>query len=148
QNDLIVREGERRGRVVFRRGRLEDATAAGRRIRMTWCEETQRRATADFDYVIHSSARDPMCGAGDNPFLSDLMQQGILRADPTGIGFDVDSECRPIGRDGSASARLGVAGPRTAGSRGDPLGVIFIAPHIRRMIPGLLAEIGASTPLT
>ena len=148
QNDLIVREGERRGRVVFRRGRLEDATAAGRRIRMTWCEETQRRATADFDYVINCTGLDPMFGAGDNPFLSDLMQQGILRADPTGIGFDVDSECRPIGRDGSASARLRVAGPPTAGSRGDPLGVIFIAPHIRRMIPGLLAEIGASTPLT
>jgi uncharacterized NAD(P)/FAD-binding protein YdhS len=115
---------------------------------MTWRDETQRRNTADFDYVINCTGLDPMFGAGDNPFLSDLMQQGILRADPTGIGFDVDSECRPIGRDGSASARLRVAGPPTAGSRGDPLGVIFIAPHIRRMIPGLLAEIGASTPLT
>jgi hypothetical protein len=35
-------------------------------------------------------------------------------------------------------------GPPTAGSRGDPLGVIFIAPQIRRMVPGLLAEVGAS----
>jgi uncharacterized NAD(P)/FAD-binding protein YdhS len=72
------------------------------------------------------------------------MRNGLLRADPTGIGFDVDSACRPIGREGVASARLRVVGPPTAGSRGDPLGVIFIASQIRRMIPELLAEVGAS----
>lgn len=144
QNDLIVREGERRGCVSFRRGRFEGATAAGDRIRMTWRDEAQHRTSADFDHVINCTGLDPMCGAGDNPFLQDLMRNGILRTDPTGIGFEVDSECRPIGRDGSASARLRVAGPPTAGSRGDPLGVIFIAQQIRRMIPGLLAEVGAS----
>jgi uncharacterized NAD(P)/FAD-binding protein YdhS len=144
QNDLIVREGERRGRVLFRRGRFEDATAAGDRIRMTWRDEMQHRTTADFDHVINCTGLDPMFGAGDNPFLRDLMRNGFLRAEPTGFGFDVDSECRPIRRDGSASARLRVVGPPTAGSRGDPLGVIFIAPQIRRMVPGLLAEVGAS----
>jgi uncharacterized NAD(P)/FAD-binding protein YdhS len=144
QNDLIVREGERRGSVLFRRGRFEDATAAGDRIRMTWRDEAQHRTTAEFDCVINCTGLDPMFGAGDNPFLRDLMRNGLLRADPTGIGFDVDSACRPIGREGVASARLRVVGPPTAGSRGDPLGVIFIASQIRRMIPELLAEVGAS----
>ena len=143
QNDLIVREGERQGRILFRRGRFEDAVASGRRIRATWQDETQRRTTAEFDLVVNCTGLDPMFGAADNPFLSDLMRQGILRVDPTGIGFEVDSYCRPIGRDGKASPRLRVAGPPAAGSCGDPLGVIFIAPHIRRMIPDLLAEVGA-----
>ena len=144
QNDLIVREGERLGRVLFRRGRFEDATAIGSRVRITWRDENRRRTTADFDHVVNCAGLDPMVGAGDNPFLRDLMRSGILRADPTGFGFEVDSECRPIGRDGFASVRLRIVGPPTAGSRGDPLGVIFIAPQIRRMIPGLVAEIGGS----
>jgi uncharacterized NAD(P)/FAD-binding protein YdhS len=148
QNDLLVREGERQGRVLFRRGRFEHASASGHRIRVTWRDETQHRTTNDFDHVVNCTGLDPMFGAADNPFLSDLMRQGILCADPTGIGFDVDSECRPIGRDRKASARLRVIGPPASGSRGDPLGVIFIAPHARRIIPGLLAEIGASPSVT
>jgi uncharacterized NAD(P)/FAD-binding protein YdhS len=146
QNDLIVREGERQGRVLFRRGRFEEAIALGGRIRATWRDQTQRRTSAEFDYVVNCTGLDPMFGAADNPFLNDLMRQGILCADPTGIGFEVDSECRPIGRDGRAVPRLRVAGPPAAGSCGDPLGVIFIAPHVRRMIPGMLAEVSASTP--
>jgi uncharacterized NAD(P)/FAD-binding protein YdhS len=146
QNDLIVREGERRGRVLFRRGWFEDATAAGDRIRMTWRDAAQRPTMADFDHIINCTGLDPMFGAGDNPFLTNLMRQGILRADPTGIGFEVDSECRPIGHNGAASVRLRVLGPPTAGSRGDPLGVIFIAPQIRRMVPGFLAEIAQPMP--
>jgi uncharacterized NAD(P)/FAD-binding protein YdhS len=67
QNDLIVREGERRGRVVFRRGRLETRPPRCRRIRMTWCERRSVE-TADFDYVINCTGLDPMFGAGDIPF--------------------------------------------------------------------------------
>jgi hypothetical protein len=55
------------------------------------------------------------------------MQQGILRADPTGIGFDVGFR---MPADRARWLRVGAAasaGPPTAGSRGDPLGVIFIA---------------------
>jgi len=57
------------------------------------------------------------------------------------MGIAVDAQCRPIGRGGSASPRLRVLGPPTAGALGDPLGVIFIAPQIRRMMPGLLETI-------
>ena len=63
QNDLIVREGERRGSVLFRRGRFEDATAAGDRIRMTWRDEAQHRTTDEFDYVMNCTGLDPLWGS-------------------------------------------------------------------------------------
>ena len=55
--------------------------------------------------------------------------------------FEVDAQCRPIGRDGAPTPGLRIVGPPSAGSLGDPLGVPFIAPQIRRMIPGILAEL-------
>ena len=55
--------------------------------------------------------------------------------------FEVDAECRPIGKDGAPSPGLRIVGPPSAGSLGDPLGVPFIAPQIRRMLPGVLAEL-------
>ena len=46
---------------------------------MTWRDASQRPTTADFDHVVNCTGLDPMFGAADNPFLMDLMRQGILR---------------------------------------------------------------------
>ena len=91
--------------------------------------------------VVNCTGLDPSCGAASNPFLADAVAQGFIRVDPTGFGFEVDVQCRPIGRDGAITPRLRVIGPPSAGSLGDPLGVPFIAPQIRRMLPGILAEL-------
>jgi hypothetical protein len=54
----------------------------------------------------------------------------------------VDARCRPIGTNGLAHPRLRVVGPPTAGTFGDPLGTLFIAPQIARVVPEMLDGLG------
>jgi uncharacterized NAD(P)/FAD-binding protein YdhS len=141
QNDAIAFAAEAEGRLAFRTGRLREARASGdASVDVRWTEAGGRTVEARFAAVVNCSGLDPAAGAARNPFLADLLAQGLLRADPTGLGFEVDGECRPIGRDGSPVPGLRILGPPTAGSCGDPLGAIFIAPQIRRVLPGLLAD--------
>ena len=141
QNDAIALAAERGGRLAFRTGRIREARAdGGGGIDVRWTEDGGRTIEGRFGAVVNCTGLDPAGGAASNPFLQDLLAQGLLRPDPTGLGFEVDAQCRPVARDGSPVPRLRVVGPPTAGSRGDPLGLIFIAPQIQRAIPGLLAE--------
>jgi uncharacterized NAD(P)/FAD-binding protein YdhS len=141
QNAAIAAAVEREGRLAFRKGRLREARASGEgRVDVRWAEAGGRSVEARFAAVVNCSGLDPAGGAATNPFLADLLAQGLLRADPTGLGFEVDGECRPIGRNGVAVRGLRVIGPPTLGSCGDPLGAIFIAPQVCRVLPGLLAD--------
>jgi uncharacterized NAD(P)/FAD-binding protein YdhS len=70
------------------------------------------------------------------------MRKALLQRDATGVGFAVDLRCRPIGLDERAHRRLRVVGPPTAGTLGDPLGTLFIAPQIARVVAGMLADLG------
>lgn len=142
QNEALARAAERDGRLAFRAGRLRSVRALDdRTLQVAWREPASQDRTRDFDAVINCTGLDPAMGATRNPFLLDLQSQGMVQRDATGMGIAVDAQCRPIGRNGNASPRLRVLGPPTAGALGDPLGVIFIAPQIRRMMPGLLETI-------
>ena len=50
---------------------------------------------------------DPSCGAASNPFLANLLSQGHIRRDPTGVGFEVDVQCRPVGKGGAGVDLVG-----------------------------------------
>ena len=99
---------------------------------------------------MNCTGLDPACGADENPFLASLVRKGLLQRDATGVGFAVDLRCRPIGVDEHAHPRLRVVGPPTAGTFGDPLGTLFIAPQIARVVAGMLPDLGvrgdAATP--
>jgi uncharacterized NAD(P)/FAD-binding protein YdhS len=142
QNAQIAAEAERAGMLAYAIGRLRAVRGEGKRIVVSWTGRAGRLAEESFDAVVNCTGLDPSCGARENPFLADLLSQGLIRADPTGFGFEVDARCQPVGRDGAPSRGLFMVGPPTAGSFGDPLGVPFIAPQIRRMLPGVLAELG------
>jgi hypothetical protein len=64
-----------------------------------------------------------------------------VRRDPTGFGFEVDTQCRPLSATGQADDRLRIFGPPSAGTMGDPLGVLFIAPQIARALPAMLSRL-------
>jgi uncharacterized NAD(P)/FAD-binding protein YdhS len=129
QNDAMVREAEREGRVRFVGLRGSDGL------------DSHLRGN---DVVINCTGLDPTGGLDDNPFLASLTDQGILSVDPSGVGFTVDAQCRPIGRGGTACERIRLIGPPTAGVFGDPLGVLFIVPQVRRILPGMLATLRAT----
>jgi uncharacterized NAD(P)/FAD-binding protein YdhS len=145
QNDAIARDAEARRAVRFVRARLYDAQADAKALHVAWLDHDSGARVADtFDAVVNCTGLDPACGADENPFLASLLRNGLLRRDATGLGFAVDAQCRPIGAQGLAHARLRLVGPPTAGTFGDPLGTLFIAPQIARVVPGMLAELRVS----
>jgi uncharacterized NAD(P)/FAD-binding protein YdhS len=144
QNDALVREAEQAGRVTFRAARVMAARAHGEGLLVALRDRGENRSREErFDYVVNCTGLDPASGARDNPLLTSLLDRGLLTLDASGMGFAVDAQCRPVGRDGSTSGALRMLGPPTAGTFGDPLGVLFIAPQIRRAVPGMLEAIGA-----
>ena len=50
-----------------------------------------------------------------NPVLQYLLEQGLIRPDPIGIGLDVTPDCAVIDRSGKPSAKLFAIGPLTRG---------------------------------
>lgn len=143
QNDALVREAEQAGRVTFRAARVIAARAQGDGLVVELRDRGAARTREEhFDYVVNCTGLDPASGAQDNPLLTTLLGRGLLTLDASGMGFAVDAQCRPVGRDGSACGALRMLGPPTAGTFGDPLGVLFIAPQIRRAVPGMLEAIG------
>jgi uncharacterized NAD(P)/FAD-binding protein YdhS len=70
----------------------------------------------------------------------------MCTVDPTGLGVLVDPACRAIAADGRALDALRVLGPPTAGVFGDPLGTVFIAAQIARVLDDLLETLAAAPP--
>jgi uncharacterized NAD(P)/FAD-binding protein YdhS len=64
-----------------------------------------------------------------NPALASLARQGLLRADPAGLGLDVDGDSRALGTNGIASADLLVSGPLARGRFGELMGLPQVAGH-------------------
>lgn len=134
QNLALVEAAEREGRVRYRVTRIVRAEADGARI----CVNGE-----SFEAVVNCTGLDPATGAADNPLLARLMERGVLSRDPSGVGFAVDADCRPLAGDGSAHPLLRVLGPPTAGTFGDPLGAPFIVPQVHRALPSMLATLDA-----
>ncbi len=146
QNATVVARAEREGRVAFRAARLHsvDVGEGVREVRVEWEDPATRAIHGGvFDAIINCTGLDPSMGMRENPFLASASERGMLRMDPTGIGVEVDGQCRPFDRRGGVVERLRVFGPPTAGSCGDPLGVVFIAAQIQRALPGMLATLAA-----
>jgi uncharacterized NAD(P)/FAD-binding protein YdhS len=146
QNDALVGDAVARGAIVYRRGAIGDVREDGRALSVSWIDAASRQImTGTFDAVVNCTGLDASCGARDNAFLAALLARGLLRRDPTGFGYEVDRECRPLGADGTANDRMRLFGPPTGGSMGDPLGVLFIAPQIARALPCMLRQLSHAT---
>jgi uncharacterized NAD(P)/FAD-binding protein YdhS len=144
QNEAIVHDAERQGQVVFRAAKVRSIEAGDGGALAVELHEGSTGAVRleTFDAVVNCAGLDSGGGAMRNPFLAALMQQGTLAPHAAGVGFAVDARCRPIGANGAPSDAVRVIGPPTAGAFGDPLGAIFIAAQIRRMLPGVYASLG------
>ena len=139
QNDAMVREAELAGRVSFAAARVRGVQAHEEALEVRLADAVHGERVERFDFLVNCTGLDPAAGARDNPLLAALLEQGVLSIDASGMGFAVDAQCRPLGRDGSAQPRWRMFGPPTVGTFGDPLGVLFIAPQIRRAVPSMLA---------
>jgi len=76
-----------------------------------------------FDAVVNCTGPDHGTVVQSNPVLQSMSEGGLLRADPHGLGIDVDSLARAIGRDGTPTRNVFVAGPLARGYFGELMGL-------------------------
>lgn len=140
-NDSLVRAAEARGEIQFAAATLTVVHAAPSDdvVRV----EMRRGAggeidTAEFDYVVNCTGLDAGSAWRLNPVLKVMIEVGLLRLDPTRMGFDVGVNCEALSCEGSPQPTLRVVGPPSAGTFGDPLGVPFISGQVRRILPDVL----------
>ncbi|QWA13972.1 FAD/NAD(P)-binding protein [Sodalis ligni] len=73
------------------------------------------------------------------PLLRALAGQGLIVADPLGLGLWVNADSQAIGSDGLADPRLLVAGPAARGRFGELIGLPQVAEHAQALATQLLA---------
>jgi uncharacterized NAD(P)/FAD-binding protein YdhS len=136
--DARVRAAEAAGQVRYRAARVQSVSALpDGSLQACWTDADGPKVRR-FDAVFNCTGLDAAAQAGDNPLLASLYEQGLLQADAAGLGFAVDANGCALGADGRPQPRLRVIGPPTAGTFGDPLGAMFIAAQVHRMLPDWL----------
>jgi len=80
----------------------------------------RRRGSAEIrtirvDKIVECTGVSVSPRHSSNPVLQSLLQQGLIRPDPIGIGLDVTPDCAVIDRHGKASSKLFAVGPLTRG---------------------------------
>lgn len=141
QTEKIVTDAESRGLVCFRAAHVVSAAADGGRLAVGLRPRGGERVqTEAFDAVVNCTGTT--AGPGDDPFSQALEAGGLMRPHGSGLGWDVDGNCRAIRKEGDTVRRLFVIGPPSAGVFGDPIGSPFIVAQIWRMLPAVRALIG------
>jgi uncharacterized NAD(P)/FAD-binding protein YdhS len=76
-----------------------------------------------FDAVVNCTGPDHGTVVQSNPVLRAMAARHLLRADPQGLGIEVDQFARVIAADGTPSRNLFVAGPLARGYFGELMGL-------------------------
>ncbi len=84
---------------------------------------------AAFDAVVVTTGPAHGSALRLNPALASLAAQGLLRADPAGLGIEVDAQSHAIGQSGIARRDLLVAGPLARGRFGELMGLPQVSEH-------------------
>ncbi len=145
QTEEQLLAAEARGILERCSGRLLEAADADGRLKVRW-EDRASGAVRDeaFDAVVSCVGPETRPRESANPALHALLDRGLARASPLGIGLDVDVESRALGRDGLGVARLFVMGPLTFATFGYPLGAAFIVSQIAAALPHVFKDLGLS----
>jgi uncharacterized NAD(P)/FAD-binding protein YdhS len=144
QTHQLIQQAERSGQVTFHRAALVNATGHNGQLvaqldtrpRMG-SRDTRRRWSLDADVMINCTGFDLGGPPAAGSLMAQLESDDLLVQDPSGVGYRTDPLARCINSNDVAQPNLHLVGPQTAGAWGDPLGTIFIAMQIRRMLDGI-----------
>ena len=142
QVGAMIADAETAGRLRFLAARIVEAAPDGDRLRVG----IRRRGStiverAVYGAVINCTGPRSMPLRGTDPFIDSLIDSGLARPDPAGLGLDIGEDCRLLGRDGSASDALWTFGLLTRGRFGEMTAVPQISLQLTRVLPQVCATI-------
>lgn len=146
-NDAMVRLAESEGRVRYLAASVASVVAeepgAPVVVELDLAASGGGRQLHEFDHLINCTGLDSAASASGNPFLALMERKGMLCRHKTGVGYEVSEQCEAIDAMGAVRTNLRVIGPPTAGQFGDPLGAVYIAAQVRRVLPYVMAALDA-----
>jgi uncharacterized NAD(P)/FAD-binding protein YdhS len=105
------------GELSIEAGRIERIEPAGTKVLVTWRRRGRGRTTTrKVDVVINCTGPLADVVASQIPLVKGLVASGYGRADPDGLGLDVDEQCRVRDIDGAPQDELYAVGPMTRGA--------------------------------
>lgn len=131
QVEAVIEERIAAGRLVFHAASIAGVDRAaddGIVVRLRH-RDGKSAAEERFDAVVVTTGPGHGAILQSQPFLRRLAEDGVLKADPVGLGLAVSEESRAIGRDGEASGTLYVAGPLARGTFGELMGLPQVTEH-------------------
>jgi uncharacterized NAD(P)/FAD-binding protein YdhS len=105
----------RHGQLVRRKGRLMAIAEDGAGLVLSYLSRDGRMHHLRAAHVINSSGPQFDVGRLDHPLVASVLQQGLARPDPLGLGLEVTSDFRVVGTDGNPTSGLLALGPIALG---------------------------------
>lgn len=152
--EAAIRQAQAQGLVRMLAGRvlaIEPGTQASTGVAgapKPWTIHWQHAGQAGqmhADVIVSCTGLDFAANVRHNPLLAQACAAGCLQPDALQLGLNVDARGCAIDAQGRPQPSLRIVGPPTLGSYGDPIGAMFIAAHIFRAAPDMLAACGRST---
>lgn len=132
--DLVARK-----ELTVLSGRIIDFAVTERKVTATWIPRGaryQRRLTVDA--VINCTGLGGDIQTSGQRLIRSLLQRGMIRADPLGLGLDVDDRSQVMGADWTVQAGLFAVGALTRGQFWE----IVSVPDIRVQAAAVATTIG------
>jgi uncharacterized NAD(P)/FAD-binding protein YdhS len=126
------------GRLQAFAGRLTAVQQTDRGVAVTWRPRGSRELrTIEVARIINCSGAGADLARTPDKLLRNLLDAGMARADPLGLGLDVDEECGVIDANGRRSAEIYAVGPLTRGAFWE----IIAVPDIRNQVAELAGRL-------
>jgi uncharacterized NAD(P)/FAD-binding protein YdhS len=126
QLDQVLVENQRSGRLKIVKADIRAIEAYQGSFHVTLHLRGARRdaeVERFFDAIVNCTGPDHGTVVQSNPVLRAMAASGLLRADPLGLGIEVDPNARVIAADGTLAPDLFVAGPLARGYFGELMGL-------------------------
>lgn len=132
------------GAVQVRAGRLNEVRSDQDQVLIRW---TPRGAAARFSQrfarIINCTGSGADLARARDPLLRRLLQKGVIRADPLGLGLEVDGASHVIDAAGAVHPALFAAGPITQGYSWEVVAVPDIRNQVARLAQTLSKSLAA-----
>lgn len=133
------------GRLQVRAGRLLQVESHEGRAAIVWRARGQAAtATLAAARIINCTGVGTDLSRTADPLLSGLLQQGVIRADPLGLGLEIDGSCQVVDWSGRATFPVFAAGPITQGYAWE----VTAVPDIRNQVAHLAKMLAERRPAT
>ena len=136
-----------RGRLTYVAARLVRATEIADGIAVEYRPRGRTETvTGRFDTIVVTTGPAHADAITTNPVLRAMAADGLLCADPLGLGLRVSEHCRAVDRTGAVSPTLFVAGPLARGHVGELMGVPEVTAHAEAVARSISTQLAAQEP--